>query len=149
MNNPLNLSDIKQVAEGLANIVQPGDVVLFQGDLGAGKSTFIRKMIQTLIGPEVDVPSPTFTLVQTYEGVRATYWHFDLYRLHDPDEVYELGIEEAFHDGISFIEWPDRLGYLTPKEYLLIDITHGESPDERYVTFKPTPAWAERIKGLA
>lgn len=149
MNTYKNLDETLAFATRLSQLLQPGDVLLFQGDLGAGKSTLIRKMIQTLAGEEVEVPSPTFTLVQTYDVPGMELWHFDLYRLEDPEEVHELGIEDAFHQGVSFIEWPERLGYLTPNETLTIHITHGDDPNERHITLKPSGKWADRLKGLA
>jgi tRNA threonylcarbamoyladenosine biosynthesis protein TsaE len=98
----------------LAGAAARGDIFALQGDLGAGKTTLARGFIRALTTPEEEVPSPTFTLVQTYETAKGTVWHFDLYRLEDPEEAWELGIEEAFADGISLVEWPERLGTLLP-----------------------------------
>ncbi len=144
-----NISETLKFAQALAKLVKPGDVLLFEGDLGTGKSTLIREMIQTLMNDKVDVPSPTFTLVQTYDSPRAQLWHFDLYRLEHPDEVLELDIEDAFHQGISFVEWPDRLGYLKPEDTLLIELAHGKQPDERTITLTPSTTWSSRLEGLA
>jgi len=92
----------------LAPFLIVGDCLLLNGDLGMGKSTFARALIRARFGdPELEVPSPTFTLVQVYDGV-PPIWHFDLYRLSDADELIELGIDEALAEGISLIEWPDR-----------------------------------------
>lgn len=108
-------------ARALAPLLQPGDMISFSGDLGAGKSTFIREMIQFLhqtAFPDQDlpeVPSPTFTLVQSYQFPNWTLSHYDLYRLEDSSELLEIGVEEMFPTQISCIEWPDRLGeYLAP-----------------------------------
>jgi tRNA threonylcarbamoyladenosine biosynthesis protein TsaE len=94
------------------------------------------------------VPSPTFTLVQIYEGHRGTIWHFDCYRLDHPEEAWELGIEEAFHEGISLIEWPERLGPLLPHNRLDITLTHGEAPTARRAALSPSLQWGSRLAGL-
>jgi len=100
----------------LAARLKPGDVVGLKGDLGAGKTTLARAIIRAAAAdPELIVPSPTFTLVEVYDTPRGSYWHFDLYRLDDPQQVYELGWEEALAEGIVLLEWPERLGRLLPQ----------------------------------
>lgn len=111
------------IAAQLAGSAKPGDIFLLHGTLGAGKSTFARSFIRTLCGKDTDVPSPTFTLVQTYDAPASTIWHFDLYRLQDPDEIFEIGYEDALSEGILLIEWPERLGPHTPKHARNIRIT--------------------------
>ena len=112
--------------DGLARLVAehlaPGDVILLSGPLGAGKSHFCRQVIrrmQALGGvPEEEVPSPTFTLVQTYETGICDVWHADLYRLEDERDLVELGLEDAFREAVCLVEWPDRLGSLMPEAAL-------------------------------
>jgi tRNA threonylcarbamoyladenosine biosynthesis protein TsaE len=100
----------------LAARLHPGDVVGLQGELGSGKTTLARAILRAAAGdPELIVPSPTFTLVEVYETPRGTFWHFDLYRLDAPQQVFELGWEDALAEGIVLIEWPQRLGNLLPK----------------------------------
>ena len=100
----------------LAVRLKPGDVVGLKGDLGAGKTTLARAIIRAAAAdPGLIVPSPTFTLVEVYDTPRGSYWHFDLYRLDDPQQVYELGWEEALAEGIVLLEWPERLGRLLPQ----------------------------------
>jgi len=102
----------------LAAGARAGHVYALRGDLGSGKTTLARGFVRALTrNDEEEVPSPTFTLVQTYETDKGTVWHFDLYRLEDPEDAWELGIEEAFVSGISLIEWPERLGALLPARH--------------------------------
>jgi tRNA threonylcarbamoyladenosine biosynthesis protein TsaE len=128
----------------LARLARPGDVIALKGDLGAGKTTLARGFIRALCGAELEVPSPTFTLVQTYEAPDTTLWHFDFYRLERPEEAYELDIEEAFAEGISLLEWPERLGSLLPPEHLTI----GLDLAPRRAGLVPSPGWASRLEGF-
>jgi len=100
----------------LAARLKPGDIVGLKGELGAGKTTLARAILRAASDdPDLIVPSPTFTLVEVYETPRGSYWHFDLYRLEAPEQIYELGWEEALAGGIVLIEWPERLGHLLPR----------------------------------
>ena len=100
----------------LAQRLKPRDVVALSGEHGAGKTTLARSIIRAAAAdPYLEVPSPTFTLVEVYETKRGTFWHFDLYRLETPEQVFELGWEDALAGGIVLIEWPERLGALLPK----------------------------------
>ena len=103
----------------LGDVLVPGDAVCLTGNLGAGKSTLARGMIKSLAGAD-EAPSPTFTFVETYETERFLLWHFDFYRLERPDDVWELGYEEALEDGVLVIEWPERIGDLAPPDALEI-----------------------------
>ncbi len=115
------------------------------GALGSGKTTFARAFVRARLerGDE-EVPSPTFTLVQSYAHAGGTIWHFDLYRLRAPAEAYELGIEDAFADGISLIEWPERLGPAAPPDWLEIRLASGGAAEARRVTITAhgPRAWA-------
>ena len=102
----VNLEGLKEVARWFCQQLEPGDVVCLKGDLGAGKSEFARACIQTMAGQAVDVPSPTFTLCQTYDTLKGTVFHYDLYRLEKEEDVWELGIIEQIVGNFSFIEWP-------------------------------------------
>lgn len=103
-----------RLGQWFAARLQAGDCLLLEGQIGAGKSHFARAFIQARLGRAEDVPSPTFTLVQSYQA-DVEIWHADLYRLSHPDEVLELGLDEAFDSAVCLIEWPDRLGSLLPK----------------------------------
>ncbi len=110
------------LARTIAQGASAGDVFLLEGTLGAGKSVFARGFVRALAGADTDVPSPTFTLVQTYESAKTPIYHFDLYRLEDPEEIYEIGWEEALADGIALVEWPQRLGAHVPPKAIRIHI---------------------------
>ena len=101
-------------------------MLALSGDLGAGKTTLARALIRAMAGdPALEVPSPTFTLVQSYEG-RVPIHHFDLYRLTSPEELDELGLDEALSDGAALIEWPERAGEALPKNAIRIELTHRD-----------------------
>jgi tRNA threonylcarbamoyladenosine biosynthesis protein TsaE len=108
-------AETARFAAALAPQLRQGDIILLHGDLGAGKTTFARALIRALTGEAaLEVPSPTFTLVQTYDTPLGDLWHFDLYRLKNSDEIYEVGWEEALGGGLILLEWPERLGALLP-----------------------------------
>ena len=112
-----------RLGAALAALVQPGDTLLLHGSIGAGKTHLARALIQARLGRLEDVPSPSFTLVQTYTAAGIDIWHADLYRLSHPDEVLELGLDDAFTTGICLIEWPDRLGRSAPANALNITLS--------------------------
>ncbi len=107
----------------LSGLLKPGDCVLLEGDLGAGKSTLARAVIRTALETDEPIPSPTFTLTAQYEGDDAAFVHADLYRLSGPDELEETGLEEAFREAVTLVEWPDRLGGLRPADALTVTVT--------------------------
>ncbi|HMP62262.1 MAG TPA: tRNA (adenosine(37)-N6)-threonylcarbamoyltransferase complex ATPase subunit type 1 TsaE, partial [Phenylobacterium sp.] len=110
------------LGRALAPRLGRGEALCLAGPLGAGKSTLARALIRALTTPDEDVPSPTFTLVQFYEGRGLPLAHFDLYRLTDPDEAYEIGLDEALEDGAALIEWPQRLEGRLPPDRLDIEM---------------------------
>lgn len=124
MSAPITLSsldDTARFAARLAPLLKAGDVIALEGDLGAGKTTFCRALISALLGEDTEVPSPTYTLVQTYDGPDFPVYHFDLYRLEDPAELDELGWEETV-DGLALVEWPDKAGTRLPAWRLEISL---------------------------
>ncbi len=137
-----------RLAARLARLARAGDVIALRGELGAGKTSFARAFIHARGGAE-DVPSPTFTLVQVYEVGDAAIWHVDAYRLRDPEEAWELGLDDAFRDGISLIEWPERLGALVPARRLEIALSPGDTIDARRVAIDAPGDWAARLASVA
>ncbi len=135
------------LAERVAAQAAPGDVIALKGDLGAGKTAFARAFIAAR-GAGDEVPSPTFTLVQTYRTETAAIWHFDLYRLQSPEEAWELGIEDAFADGISLIEWPERLGSLLPPRRLEIALDFADRPQARRAALSAGAEWRARLASM-
>ena len=109
----------------LGRALRPGMTILLEGPVGAGKSHIARAAIHALIGAGIDVPSPTYTLVQTYDTPRGEIWHADLYRLTDPSEIEELGLFDAMETAIVLIEWPDRLGESRPEGAVTLSLSHA------------------------
>ncbi len=148
-----NPAATERLAAIIAAEARPGDAILLSGDLGAGKTHFARAFINVLSDAVEEVPSPTFTLVQSYaatvDGHPVEIAHFDLYRLKSPDETIELGIEEAFAEGISLVEWPDRLGPMTPKRHLALRLEIVSDGGARHATLQGTEDWRERLGRIA
>jgi tRNA threonylcarbamoyladenosine biosynthesis protein TsaE len=131
----------------LADMTVAGDVLLLEGPIGAGKSQLARALIRARLGSDEDVPSPTFTLVQTYFDPEGDIWHADLYRLVHPDEALELGLGDAFEEAICLVEWPDRLGAARPAKALTIALEpEGEGRSAR---LSSDASWTPRLAQLA
>ena len=109
------------LAAQFAGLARKGDVFALYGTLGMGKSVFARAFIQTLTSAG-EVPSPTFTLVQSYPAKDFEIYHFDLYRLKSAEEIFELGMEEALYDGVCLIEWPEKMAGYLPEKAIKIEI---------------------------
>jgi tRNA threonylcarbamoyladenosine biosynthesis protein TsaE len=133
-----------RLGKAIAAALRPGEAVCLWGPLGAGKSTLARGLIRALTNADEEVPSPTFTLVQAYEGERLRVAHFDLYRLTVAQEVYELGLDEALDEGAAVIEWPERLGGALPRDRLDIEISIPDHDNGRLVRIIPHGAWEGR-----
>jgi tRNA threonylcarbamoyl adenosine modification protein YjeE len=136
----------------LADRLQPGDAILLDGPLGVGKTSFARALIRHLSGDAAtEVPSPSFNLVLTYDTTApnlagAMLWHFDLYRVADPRELDELGLDDALRDGIALIEWPDRLGSQEPTAALTVALSLLiDASGPRQAELRGNAAWAARL----
>ena len=121
-------------AKKFATTLKGGEIIALWGTLGMGKTVFARGVIQALTEREEEVPSPTFTLLQTYNTPKGELFHFDFYRLKTPDEAYEIGIEDAFESGICLMEWPEKIGKLLPKR--TIHVHFKATPKGRQITVK-------------
>ncbi len=126
-----NELDTKRFGIALAQKLKPGDVVALIGDLGTGKTTLTKSIAEGLGIREI-ITSPTFTIVQEYTEGRLPLYHFDVYRINDPEEMYELGYEEYFFgQGVCVIEWADLIREFIPEDSITIRIEYGEREDER------------------
>lgn len=139
------------LAARLAPHLGPGDCLCLAGDLGAGKTHFARALIQARLAAEgltEDVPSPTFTLVQTYQAGDLEIWHSDLYRLSDPREMDELGLTDAFDTALCLIEWPDRMAGEMPQAALWLHLVMaGEGREVTFRSARPD-LWQSRLAGI-
>ena len=133
------------LAGRIAGMAKPGDVFTLIGDLGTGKTVFARAFIRARCNSDEEVPSPTFTLLQTYEAKETIIYHFDLYRIEKTNDAIELGIEEAFADGLTLIEWGERLGSLLPTNRLDVNLFQGKSPNARQVQLLGHGDWKIRL----
>jgi tRNA threonylcarbamoyladenosine biosynthesis protein TsaE len=142
------------LAQRIAGLARAGDVLALSGGLGTGKTVFARAFIDARAGTAQEVPSPTFTLVQAYDvpgrpaGAGVTVYHFDLFRIDDPAEVRELGMDDAFAEGISLIEWPERLNGALPDDRLEITFIQGPTPDSRVARLLPRGSWRQRVAAV-
>ena len=122
-------SETAAIGRALAASLSAGDVVLLYGDLGAGKTAFVKGLAEGLGAPRDEVSSPTFTLIQEYRGGRVTLFHVDLYRLEDPREIDDLGLDEIAVDGLLAIEWAEKLDNTVERvgaRRVAVRIAHGE-----------------------
>lgn len=138
-----DVAAMEALGASIAARLKPGEAICLWGPLGAGKSTLARGLIRALTTPDEEAPSPTFTLVQTYEGCLPLA-HFDLYRLKRADEAYELGLDEALDVGAAVIEWPERLEGALPGDRLDIEISIPEAGEGRRVRLTGHGAWTGR-----
>lgn len=128
----LSENDTLDLGSKLIKVLTKGDVLAITGELGAGKTTLARGIIQSENG-EIEVPSPTYTLVQTYDMENFELWHCDMYRLETPKDAYELGLFDAFEDAVCVIEWPEKLGSLLPKKIYKIDLKFNNEGRTAYL----------------
>ena len=146
----VDLAGLRRLAEVVALAVRKGDVIALAGDLGAGKTTLARALVRALLGDDTaEVASPTFPLVQPYDTPRLAVAHFDLYRLGGPDDLAEIGFEEAVANGLAIVEWPDRAGTLIGDDRLEISLAASTSADLRTLVLNGHGAWSTRLLRIA
>ena len=141
-----NLADTAALGAAIAAGLQIGDLIALAGDLGAGKTTLARGVL-TALGLTGPMPSPTFTLVQTYDAPRLIVHHYDLYRLDDPSEIAELGLDEALEDGAVLVEWPERAGGLLPEDAFTVSLTMPDAQN-RLAELTGPARWASLFRGF-
>ncbi len=143
---------MESLAERFAGQLRAGDVITFSGEVGAGKTTFARALIRAMSSAALEVTSPTFTLMQSYDvtlkgNIPAALWHLDLYRLKHRDEAEALGLRELWPH-IVLIEWPDIIESLLPEERLKILFDFGVTDDTRTLYFYGNEAWRNRLEKI-
>jgi tRNA threonylcarbamoyl adenosine modification protein YjeE len=124
--------NVCDVAKGLDPYLIPGSVICLEGPLGAGKTTLVRSCLKQLMGHDVDVTSPTFTLCQSYDTPRGVVYHYDLYRLERAEEVFEIGLLDFLSDSISFIEWPGLILPFLPASKIGVTISCGSATNRLF-----------------
>jgi len=141
----LDLAALDWFASSLAILLTQGDVIALSGELGAGKTTFARSLVTHIAGAELDIPSPTFALVQQYDTPRVPLTHIDCYRLNTAEEADELGLDDAISNGIVLIEWPGRIADYLPADHLELIFEDTETDNHRRVTAIGHGGWARRL----
>lgn len=142
-----------RLGQWFADHLAPGDCFLLSGPIGAGKTHFARALIRSVLasrGADEDVPSPTYTLVQTYAAPGYDIVHADLYRLHSVSDLAELGLDDAFAAGVTLVEWPDRLGDAAPASALRVGLSDTNDGSSRRARLAgPRDRWQGRLDSLA
>lgn len=139
-----SIEETDKIGYKIGKLLEKGDIVCLAGDLGAGKTT-LTKSIARGLGIDEEVTSPTFTIINEYDG-RVPVYHFDVYRIMNIDEMYDIGYEEYFYgDGICIVEWASQIRELIPREHLWIDIGLGKEINSRELSIKGTTEHYERI----
>jgi tRNA threonylcarbamoyladenosine biosynthesis protein TsaE len=141
-------SATRELGRRLAALIRPGDVIALRGVLGAGKTELARTLIQARAGTEIEVPSPSFTLVQDYRFADLVIRHIDLYRVEDAAELLELGLDAPETDEAWLIEWPERAAAVLPPERLEIELRQGDAPDARIARLLAGGRWRDRLAAL-
>jgi len=132
----------------LAGLLRPGDVIALRGVLGSGKTELARALIRARAGADIEVPSPSYTLVQDYRFADLLIRHIDLYRIHHPAELLELGLDAPAAGEAWLIEWPERADAVLPPDRLDLELRQGDAPDARIADLSAGSSWIERLDRL-
>jgi len=147
----MDLPDLQATAR-LANLIaaeaQTGDVILLKGELGAGKTAFARAFITSFFAADIEVPSPTFGLVQVFHAREFSISHYDLYRVKNKSELAELGLEEAFLSGVTLVEWPEIIGTPLPENRIELGLAYGKNEESRAASLTSHGSWQQRLKAI-
>jgi tRNA threonylcarbamoyl adenosine modification protein YjeE len=143
-----NLAATHELGRRLAALIRPGDVIALRGVLGAGKTELARALIRARAGAAIEVPSPSYTLVQDYRFSDMVIRHIDLYRISDPNELRELGLDAPAADEAWLLEWPERAEAVLPAERLEIELRQGDTPDARSARLSGSASWRARVAQL-
>jgi tRNA threonylcarbamoyl adenosine modification protein YjeE len=138
----------RELGRRLARLIRPGDVIALRGVLGSGKTELARALLRARAGAEIEVPSPSYTLVQDYRFADLAIRHIDLYRIQDPAELLELGLDAPAAGEAWLLEWPERAAVLLPVDRLDLELRQGDRADARSAHLSAGPAWAERLDEL-
>jgi tRNA threonylcarbamoyladenosine biosynthesis protein TsaE len=144
----LSLSDkqtTRALGRRLAGLIRPGDVIALRGVLGSGKTELARALLRARAGADIEVPSPSYTLVQDYRFPKLLIRHIDLYRIEHPAELLELGLEAPAADEAWLVEWPERADAVLPADRLDLELRQGDAPDARIAHLSAGPSWIERL----
>ena len=138
----------RDLGRRLAALIRPGDLIALRGLLGSGKTELARGLIRARAGAAIEVPSPSYTLVQDYRFSDLLIRHIDLYRIQDPAELLELGLDAPGAGEAWLIEWPERAAAVLPADRLDLELRQGAAPDARVADLKAGPGWTERLDRL-
>jgi tRNA threonylcarbamoyladenosine biosynthesis protein TsaE len=138
----------REFGRRLAGLIRAGDVVALRGVLGSGKTELARALLRARAGAAIDVPSPSYTLVQDYGFPDLVIRHVDLYRIDDPAELLELGLDAPGAGEAWLVEWPERAAAVLPTDRLDLELRQGDAPDARIADLVAGPSWFERIAEL-
>ncbi len=147
----MDLADLRateRLASMIAEEVETGDVILLKGELGTGKTAFAKAFVNSFFAERIEVPSPTFGLVQVFSAPEFSISHYDLYRIKNPNELAELGLEEAFLSGVTLIEWPEIIGPLLPKNRIEISLAYGENKENRVASLITHGSCQQRLREI-
>jgi len=140
-----DLQATERLAKMIAMEAETGDVICLKGELGVGKTAFTRAFVSSFFAEGIEVPSPTFGLVQAFSAPEFSILHYDLYRIKHQNELAELGLEEAFSSGVTLIEWPEIIRPLLPENFIELNLAYGKTEESRVASLSAHGSWQQRL----